>query len=416
MKKILILIFSTFYFGSCYSQLHRDVQVKPFIDTTSSEFKGIFKYWETYMDTLAVYSIKNHFQIKETNVSINAFWTKYDVEHYLFPDLVYGSNFGMSFYPVEKEYFLGFEHRDTNLYEIRTMFVNQNKEIYHDSPDIMFSVPIIKTGYTYKLYNKFSLLLKENRIVSKKIGNITYYYSPFYNFNTREAQKLRERIKKFKEGFGIENNTEIKYLTADNFTEILSWFGVNYYSIDYDASLGLINGRALPLNNMILSGSGGENYMHEIIHILLKGARKGRYNYFEEGIACYFGDHQGKSYQYHVKRLKKYLNENKWIDLSKSLKGYYKTETNAHSYVNTDEKYPMKDFNFYKDDITNFTYIINAALCEIAFRQGSYQKVMDILKAKANTDDDFYQVIEKQLGIKREDVNKTIKGFINKNY
>ena len=416
MKKSVLTVVFIVQIGFCFSQIHRNVQVKPFIDTTSVEFKGIFRFWESYMDTLAVYSIKSHMQIKETNESINAFWTDYDVGHYNFPDLVYGSNFGMAFYPVEKEYFLGFARRDTNLFEIRTMFVNLAEDLFHGSPDIMFSIPIIKTGDSYRLYNKFSLLLKEKRIITKKFGDITYYYSPFYDFNTKEAKILNERIKKFKEGFQIKNKTQIKYLTADNFTEILSWFGVNYYGMDYYAELRIHHGYALPINNMIISGGGGENYMHEIIHILLKGIRKGKYKFFEEGIACYFGDHNGKNYQYHAKRLKKYLNDNNWIDLSKNLKGYYKTDTVSHSYVKPDEKYPMKNFHFYKDDTTEFSYIIHAVLCEMAFRQGGYKKVMDILKAKADNDDEFYAVIEKQLGIKRQDVDKTIREFLNKNY
>ena len=416
MNKIIILIIFIFPVVACYSQIHRDVQVKPFMDTTTVEFKGIFRFWESYMDTLAVYSIKSHYQIMNTNESINAFWTDYDVKHYRFPDLVYGSNFGMAFYPVEKEYFLGFARRDTNLFEIRTMFVNQNEDLFHGSPDIMFSIPIIKTGGSYKLYNKFSLLLEEKRIVTRKYGDITYYYSPFYKFNTHEAETLQKRIEQFKKGFKIKNKTEIKYLTADNFTEILSWFGVDYYNMDYYASLRLIKGYALPINNMILSAGGGENYMHEIIHILLKDMRKGNYNLFEEGIACYYGDHNGKNYQYHAKRLKKYLNDNNWIDLSKNLKGYYKTDTVSHSYEKPDTKYPMKYFNFYKDDTTEFSYIIHAVLCEMAFRQSGYDKVMDILKAKADNDEEFYEVIEKYLGIKRKDIDKVIRRFVNENY
>ncbi len=416
MRRNLLLVLLAFCFNLTFSQVNRNVQVKPFIDTTSNEFKGIFKFWETYMDTLAVYSIKNHYKIKETNSSINAFWTKYDVEHYRFPDLVYASNFSYSFYPVEKELFLGFARRDTNLYEIRTMFLNLNRKVFHEFPDIMFSVPVIKTGDTYKLYNKFSLLLEQKRIITKKIGDITYYYSPFYDFNIQEARMLNKRIKKFKEGFGIKYNDEIKYLTANDLTEILSWFGVDYYGLDYYASLRIKFGHALPMNKMILSGGGGENYMHEIIHVLLKGIRKGNYNSFEEGIACYFGDHNGNDYNYHAKRLKKYLNENKWVDLSKNLRGFYKTGTNLPSYVVPDKKNPMNALIFYKDDTTEYSYIIHAVLCEMAFKQGGYQKVMDILKTKADTGDDFYQVIEKELGIKREDVNETIRDYVNKNH
>ena len=418
VKKFMLIFLSILSLGTCYPQTHRQVEVKPFIDTTTVTFKNIFGFWENYLDTLSYYNSKSHYQLKKTNESINAFWMQYDRENYDFPDLVYATNFGMSFYPsyLENEYFLGFARRDTNLYEIRTMFVSRNDEIFHNFPDIMFSMFLVRDGDSYKLYNKFSHLLKEKKIIKKKIGDVNYYYSPFYHFNDEKAHLLTKRIKKFKQGFDIDRQMNIKYIVSDNFTEILSWFGVNYYSVDYYGSLSTIEGRAFPINNMIFSGNGGENYMHEIIHILLKDFRKGKYSYFEEGIACFFGDHKGKSYAFHAKRLKKYLHQNSWIDLSKNLQGYYSNALNEHGYIIQDEKNPMKDFEFYKDDTTEFTYIINAVLCEMAFRQGGYEKVMKILKEKADNVAEFYRVIEKELGIKQKDMDEVIKGFLEKNY
>lgn len=416
MKKIIILIISISCFGVSFSQINREVQVKPFIDTTSVEFKGVFNFWNDYIDTLFLYTIKSQFKIKETNQSINAFWTKYDVENYHFPDLIYGSNFGMAFYPAEKEYFLGFAHRDTNLFEIRTMFIHNNESVFNNFPDIMMSVFIIKNDSSYSLYNKFSKLRKENKIVERKIGNITYYHSTYYSFNIENAQLLQQRIIEFKKGFKIDQQIDIKYLVADNFTEILDWFGVNYYNVDYNGIKSSTEGRVLPLNNMILSGGGGENYMHEIIHVFLKGFRKGNYSFFEEGIACYFGDHQGQDYQYHAGRLKSYLNNNKWINLSKSLKGFYRNSETDHSYEILDENYPMKDFKFYRDDKSEYSYIIHAILCEMAYRKGSYEKVLELLAEETDNESEFYEIMEKHLGIKRIDIDKIIRRYLDENY
>ena len=417
MKKILVLIFSIFYFSSCYSQIRRNVQVKPFIDTTTVEFRHIFNLWENYMDTLYVYSVQSNFKINKTNNSINHFWTKQEIDRYSFPDLVYSVlETAMAFYPIEDEYFLGFARRDTNLFEIKTMFVNLNEDVFHNTPDIIISQPIIRKGNTYKLYNKFSWLLEKKQIISKNFGNITYYYSPSYNFNNEKAAILANRIKKFTNGFMITNVPDIMYLVGDNMTELYSWFGIDYYKTDYYNSMSLTIGKAVPSNNMILSGGGGENYMHEIIHILLNGMKKSNYGYFEEGIACYFGDHHGKSYMYHVKRLKKYLKDNNWIDLSKNLEYYYQNAEVNHSYKPLSKNNSGKDIKGYGDGVTNFTYIINAVLCDMAFRKGGYDLVKKILADKADNVDEYYQVVEKQLGIKREDVNKTIRGFINNNY
>ena len=417
MKKILVLIISLFYFSSCYSQFHRDVQVKPFIDTTTVEFRHIFDLWENYMDTLYLYSVQSNFKINKTNNSINYFWTNQEIERFSFPDLVYSViETEMAFYPIEDEYFLGFARRDTNLFEIKTMFVNLNEDVFHNTPDIILSQPVIRKGNTYKLYNKFSWLLETGQIISKKIGNITYYYSMSYHFNNENATILADRIKKFVKGFKITKVPEIKYLVGDNMTELYSWFGIDYYKNDFSSNMSLSTGKAVPLNNMILSGGGGENYMHEIIHILLKDMKKSNYGYFEEGIACYFGDHFGKSYIYQVKRLKKYLKDNNWIDLSKNLEYYYKNAEVNHSYKPLNKNNSGKDIKGYGDGATNFTYIINAVICDMAFRKGGYDLVKKVLAAKADNVDEYYQVIEKHLGIKREDVNKTIREFVNNNY
>jgi len=419
MKKILLLQI-LFYSAICFSQtkVNRKVQVKPFIDTTTAEFRHIFGLWEKYLDTLCVYNMKSHYRIKQTNKSLNSFWTEYDVKKYIYPDLAYSvTASAMSFYPMEKEYFLGFAHRDTNLFELKTMFVNLNEDVFHNTPDIIISQPVIKKGNTYKLYNKFSWLQESGKIIKKKLGYISYYYSPLYEFDNKNAALLVDRIQKFVEGFQIKKVPEIKYLVGDNMTELYSWLGIDYYNIDFDANLmSRVEGRAVPVNNMILSGNGGENYMHEIIHILLKGMRTGNYNFFEEGIACYFGEHVGHSYLYHVKRLKQYFKNNKWIDLSKNLTFYYKNAEVNHSYKPLNKDNPATDYKGYGDDTTYFTYIINSVLCDMAFRKGGYDLVKKMLTAKAENVEEFYPVIEKYLGIKRKDVDKEIKKYIDRNY
>ena len=419
MKRFSIITILLFSVVLSFSQkkINRTVVVKPFIDTTTVEFRNIFGLWESYMDTLSIYNIKAHYKIKRTNESINSFWTEVDIKNYTFPDIAYSvTAAAMSFYPLEKEYFLGFAHRDTNLFELKTMFVNLNEEVSHNTPDIIISQPVIKKGNTYKLYNKFSWLLNSGKIIKKKLGYITYYYSPLYKFNNKKATLLADRIQKFVKGFQIREVPEIKYLVGDNMTELYGWLGIDYYNIDFNATLMSQVGRAVPLNNMILSGNGGENYLHEIIHILLKGIRKGKYGFFEEGIACYFGEHVGHSYTFHVKRLKRYFEKNKWIDLSENLESYYKNAEINHSYKPLRKDNPSIDYKGYGDDTTYFTYIINAALCDMAFRKGGYDLVKKMLEEKADNVEEFYPVIEKYLGIKRKDVDKDIKSFIENNF
>ena len=56
-----------------------------------------------------------------------------------------------------------------------------------------------------------------------------------------------------------------------------------------------------------------------------------------------------------------------------------------------------------------------ATICDIAFRQGGYDKVKKMI-IDAKDGEEMYGVIEKHLGIKREDVDKYIRDFLKNNY
>ncbi len=415
MKNFILSILLVFSFSICFAQNQREVEIKPFMDTTSVEFHKIFGVWENYMDELNAQNRKANFLLKNMDKKLQSYWAHDEIENYLFPDLYYSfrSSYGNVFYPMGKEYFLGIAKRNINLYELKTMFIAPFKQINHNFPAIIITVPVIKTGDSYKLCNKFTL--NKPKLSSKKLSNITYNYAPFYQFNDSLAQVLNKRIEVFKKNFQINKQIHITYLVADNITEISKWFGIDYFQFDYNGELNMIEGRAIKNNNIVLSAGGGENYLHEIIHILLKDFDRGNYPFFEEGIACFFGGHVGHDYAFHAKRLKEYLQKNDWIDLSENLEGYYKNDTTPHSYKKLSDT-PYNSLTFYGDEQTNYVYIIHAVLCDMAFRQGGYAKVKEMFLQKADNQKAFYQVIENELGIKREDVNKYIRDFLKKNF
>ncbi len=415
MNNNILAIFLFFTIGNCFAQYHREVDIKPFIDTTYIEFNQIFHLWENYINELSIQSQNQENPMKSMGDNLKSYWSQDEIDNYLFPDLYYAfkSSYGSVYYPVGKEYFLGIVKRDTNLFELKTMFVSPFEFLYHGFPSYMITVPVIKIGDSYKLCNKFTL--KKPELHTRKFQNINYYFDPDFKFNDSIAQVLNSRIETFKINFQIDYKEPIIYLVADNLTEISEWFGIDYFDSDYSGGLNRIEGRAIKNSNMILSGGGGENYLHEIIHILLKDIGRGNYLYFEEGMACYFGEHVGHNYPFHANRLKEYLQVNDWIDLSENLEGYYHTADTPHSYQELSET-PQNDFISYHDDQTNYIYIIHSVLCEIALRQGGYTKVNEMLLNKAENQNEFYLVIEENLGIKRENVNQYIRDFLNENY
>ena len=415
MKSILIVILFSIAVNS-HAQFKREVIINPVTDTTAEEFPKIFRLWESYMDELLNKSAGSNFVLAKMDKTLKSYWDKNDTLLYPFPDLGYAfrRSYGSDFSPIQREFFLGICKRDTNLYELKTMFFTRNDSFNKGFPSLMLTVPVKRDGDSYRLLNKFTL--NKPNLKSKILNNITYYYAPTYAFNDSIANLLDHRIKDFITYFQINKPEAITYMVADNMTEIASWFGIDYFDGDYNGTMSTNQGGASTNSNMILSGGGGENYMHEIIHILLKDCGRGSYYYFEEGVASYFGEHADHDFAYHAKRLKQYLDQNTWVDLSKSLSKYYKNDLGQVFYGPVPDgsksvAYTFKD----KEKKMNIPYVIHAVICDIAYKKGN-TKVKELLVCKADNEQEFFNSIEKILGIKQVDLNSYIRNYLLNNY
>ena len=415
MKKLIFLFLLTWSCIDGIAQTKREVNIRAIYDTNSVEFRAIFNVWENYLTELNNCNKNHNFFMTDFDSSLKPFWQQSEIDNYRFPDLYYSfcSGNGNVFYPLYAEKFVGILKRDSCTFDLQTMFVPKSTEPSNQFPSMIITVPVKKNGNSYKLFNAFTN--SKLKLKTCSLNDITYYYEDGYQFNFEQAEKLEGRIKKFKQDFEIGFNEPIIYLTGENLTQITKWFGIDFYEYDNLAIGSSVEGRTIPNNNMILSGGGGENYFHEIIHMLLKQFKssRGEYPFFEEGIACYYGEHVGHDYLFHFKRLKQYLNNNKWIDLSQSLEGYFMNNEKIKSY-NREEK--ENTFYGYRDDTTNYTYIIHAVLCEIAFKQGGSKLVKEILPCKISNEIDFYTVIDKKLGIEQKMMDRYIRKYLNENY
>ena len=61
----------------------------------------------------------------------------------------------------------------------------------------------------------------------------------------------------------------------------------------------------------------------------------------------------------------------------------------------------------------NFQYMVHAVLCEIAFKQGGYEKVKALYLCNADNEDEFYNCIEELLTLKRKEINFSIRDYLN---
>lgn len=401
MKKLLISICLILPLMS-FAQ-GRDVTIRQYMDTTNVVFQDIYKLWTNYENDLC----SNEF--KKTNIDTKKYWVGSEIKEYgdncdLYQLIAFN-------YFIFKEFFIGINKRNDTLYEIQTSYYtdfNKRYELIY-----VINVPVTKTKDGYKLYNMFSI--NKKKFKAYNIDFVEFYFPQDYNFNRKQAKATVKKINTFAGEIGLNNVKPIKYYLNNTMTNIFQSFGVNTSLGDYcDAKNMVTGGRADFKSRIIYYTKGGENSLHEIIHILIHDIRNDNgYKFFDEGVCCYFGDLQSLPYSFNILMLKTFLNNNPKVNLSQDLTTAYKTFDNQYTSDTNGQENNMKTWMV--SDSTNYSYMIMATICDIAFRQGGYDKVKRMI-IDAKDGEEMYGVIEKHLGIMRQDVNKYIRDFLNKNY
>lgn len=401
MKKLLIAICLILPLVS-FAQ-GRDVKIRQYMDTTNVVFQDIYKLWTNYETDLCF----NEF--RKTNIDTKKYWAESEIKEYGDGYDLY--QFVVLQYFTYKEFFIGINKRNDTLYELQTAYYSDFNNVYN--LNYVISVPVIKTKDGYKLFNMFSL--NKKKLKNKRIDFVEYYYPQDYSFNIKKAKEAIKKIRRLALDFGMNNIKPISYYLNNNLTEIFKSFGVTTALGDYcDAKDVRAEGRTNTKLRMVYYTEGEEKSLHEIIHILIFDLRNNcDYKFFDEGVCCYFGDHQSLPYSFHVLRLKNFLNNNPKVNLSQDLSDAYKTFDDQYTSDTNDQENNIKTWMV--SDSTNYSYMIMATICDIAFRQGGYDRVKQMI-LDAEDSDAMYGVIEKHLGIKRQDVNKYIRDFLNAKY
>src|SRR5690554_6625219 len=148
------------------------------------------------------------------------------------------------------------------------------------------------------------------------------------------------------------------------------------------------SGRADVENGIVYSYGCNEFYPHELIHLFLNLKYPNAHSWFIEGFATYYGQSRGQPLEWHLKKLKDYLNEHPEIDLNSPL-----------NLVNMDH-------------VTGYKYALGGLFVKIAFEQGGVNKVRLLLDS-GNSNEDFFLALEAVLGIERNSLNSYIRNYLN---
>ena len=308
--------------------------------------------------------------------------------------------------------FIGVEKRNDTLYEMRTMlFGNYPTERQLTG---VFTIPVIKvSGNEFKFYSKLSLL--KPTMLSTKIGWVTFYYPFTYRFDAEAANHTIKAANEFAAAIGLEHPKEVEYYLFNDRTEYFRYIGADVSCYDFiGCSRVYPHGFAFADCNKVFCTQGGESMAHEIIHFIIKEktGRK-RASMFEEGVCSYYGGHALQSKETNISELKNWLEDNPQIDLGISLVSSYKD--NDGRFV-TDSTMAVSQEKFvYSNFTSNYAYAIQMVVCEMAERKGGKALVITMLREITENDME-YEVIERYLGMKREQVNHAIRDYLREKY
>ena len=378
-----------------------------FLDTTSTVFHEIYDFWQRYEYAYFLdYGKISDPNYKPTNYD---FWTDFEKEDYGNPNSIIQCNL-LPFYTYE-EYFMGVAKRNDTLYELQTAFFDD-----FPSPKQLlgiFTIPLIRTSDGFKLVNK--LTINKSYFCKKQIGWITYYYPLTYAFDEAAANTAVSRLTAFAEEFGVEGMEPVEYYLFDNKTEMFHYFGIDGSCYDfYSAETVVPYGNSKIGKNKICYTKGGEGKIHEFIHLMLKSVSNGqRFSWFEEGVCCYFGEHVLQTKEWHFDKLKAFLNDNPQIDLSVDLIHAYMDAEGRYTHDSTQSVIKYK--RPYSDVNSNYSYDIQMVICEMLYKKGG----MDLVKRmlfETKRDEDEYEMMDKLLGINRNQVDHIIRAYLNEKY
>jgi len=174
----------------------------------------------------------------------------------------------------------------------------------------------------------------------------------------------------------------IDYYFASTEEELNRMRGVIYSYVNN--GIEIPSGKADSDTRMVFCSGSGEYYPHEILHILIGPYYKNCHHWFNEGFATYFGMSRGKELNWHLERLNSYLLKHPEIDLNNMLK--YRA----------------------LDSYTSYQYVLGGYLIKKAHEKGGIELIKKMLNA-GRTKEEFYNAIETHLGVKKTDLNGTIR-------
>ena len=267
-------------------RITRGITVGIRADTISSPRHEIFATWRAY-----VHDGPEHF-------APSPYWISGDQKRWPIFDLAAAwIYFGAAGFPRPEATLVAIDPVIPGQEGARDTFIVRALYTTIDSAGNSLPVALTRT-YAVREGDKWVLASPIPRLTAgwtrERRGRITFIFPPTHVFNASRAERSGRFVDSLSRAFGIAAPPPISFYVADRPEELAKLVGVDM------AVPQTSFGRAVPSNNMILSGLPvyGEWYPHELTHLVLAGwlAEREVFGTMDEGMAHWLGGSTGRPF------------------------------------------------------------------------------------------------------------------------
>ncbi|MCO6463849.1 MAG: hypothetical protein J5I52_06835 [Saprospiraceae bacterium] len=369
MKQIL-LILTTFLTLACNGQ---ETKQDNFVLTVSPIINDTDKTNHIIIETLIKF-----LKTKNSSLTENKYWVVSDFQKYIYPyfDIynIENSKFGKNFYQPTLMEIIPTEKPNQKI--VKLAFIGHNAETQENQLKSIYNL-VANVNQDKVLFSRY-LDLSTEKWKTIKNGSLTYKISPYKTINEIEINEQKNDIEKICKFFQCEP-LEITYYSCVNPKELFEIKGFDYNPMMYvDKTGGLAD-----YGNIIFSGNNSEIYTHEIVHIYANNLFPKIDIFINEGIATYIAGSGKYNYEWHRKKLDKFLNENK---------GY-----NFATHMDIYER------NYFENE-TSISYLTSALILERTLRIYGKEKLMGLIKSES----ELWTTL-KTVGLTKENINEELR-------
>ena len=368
--KQLLLILTVFLTLACNGQSTKQedpfLTISPTIDRSDKSNQAIINALIDFLKT------------KNTSLTVNKNWLSEDFKKYIYPYLdiynIENSKYGKDFYRPTLTEIISTEKPNQKI--VKIAFIGHNNETQENQLKSIFNL-IANVNQDKILFSRYLDFSTEKwETISK--GSLTYKISPNKNSNETEIIQQQNDIDRLCTFFNCKP-IPITYFSCVNPKELFEIKGFDYNPMMYvDKTGGLAD-----YGNIIFSGNNSEIYTHEIIHIYTSKLFPKIDKFIDEGLATFMAGSGKFNYEWHRKKLDKFLNENKDYNLAE--------HTDAYERI-------------YFENETSIPYLTSALILERTLRVYGKEKLMKLLKSE----NELWATL-KIVGLTKENINDELR-------